>query len=115
MFSFDVLLFLLFSQCVQMSDPSASRVPRKRRGAHSTSDGNKCCIVGCNASSAACRGLSFFRIPTKGVSESKDKWRVAVIARISRQDKSFNPDKSQGLQDECIKHGMCVLSGYYFL
>ncbi|XP_055866942.1 uncharacterized protein LOC106062658 [Biomphalaria glabrata] len=51
--------------------------------------GSNCAIFGCSAQRSKCRGLSFHKLPKKGVN---DRWRSALIAAINRVDLSFNPD-----------------------
>ena len=71
--------------------------------------GAHCCIVGCHATQAKCRGLSFILIPRAGLTTEQDRWRAALLHAVNRADKTFNPDKgkicSRHFEDGCLKYG----------
>ena len=48
-------------------------------------------MVGCPANKKINRGLSFHKLPKKGVD---DGWRNDLIKIINRSDKSFNSDRA---------------------
>ncbi|XP_076434774.1 uncharacterized protein LOC143274746 [Babylonia areolata] len=68
--------------------------------------GANCAIVGCPAQKAKNRGLSFHVIPKKG---NNNKWRDAMIQKINRADRGFNPDRatvcSRHFRDSCFRYG----------
>ena len=70
--------------------------------------GANCAIVGCPACKGRNKGLSFHRLPKLG---KNDEWRSNLIAKIGRQDKSFNPDKaticSRHFTKSCFDVGKC--------
>jgi len=66
--------------------------------------GAHCALVNCSAKKSKNKGLSFFKIPKKGVN---DEWRIQLLHKINRADDGFNADTaricSRHFLDSCIQ------------
>ena len=77
--------------------------------------GENCAFTNCTANRTYNKGLSYHKIPKKGLSMKNDAWREKLIQKINREDQWFTEQKkkadaniyicSRHFKPECFKTG----------
>ena len=80
--------------------------------------GENCAFTNCTANRTYNKGLSYHKIPKKGLSMKNDAWREKLIQKINREDRWFTEQKkkadaniyicSRHFKPECFKTGKFV-------
>ena len=77
--------------------------------------GENCAFTNCTANRTYNKGLSYHKIPKKGLNMKNDAWREKLIQKINREDQWFTEQKkkadaniyicSRHFKPECFKTG----------